>query len=420
LWILLGIVGGTVYGSQLEIPLIMASSLAFVGLVILPIWWLSRDRVRSRLAARSQVQIEIMTAASDPRDQDQAPEIAVRIAQTRPRHLFAHSNTWEQETAASWPNPARHVQGCRAAAQTLPEPLMAALTDLIERLRRRDLAIELRVERALQSIPWEAVLGFTTPATSVRQRTGQLRFWRAGPLEGPVEQRQGVRCLCDARWGLLAERAWRGLREPLHLDDDLTDVSDAAPARVLHIVGTPIDTGAGMHLKVGGTGQPDTGQRIDALGREEGLLLRPDKLPLDRYSLVVVQEEPVEGVTRLEAEREQTADVRAWAAELVEAGAQAVVLLPAQPAEVAELAIGRLARWLAARSTNWRGLIDAVADVRMAIADATTPSNGSGGRGLLGRRIDEARKQEWSETQLELALEVTVFAPTAGRRESGG
>jgi hypothetical protein len=136
-----------------------------------------------------------------------------------------------------------------------------------------------------------------------------------------------------------------------------------------------------------------------------------------------VQEEPVESVTRLEAEREQTADLRAWAAELVEAGAQAVILLPALPAEVAELAIDRLARprWPAAGSMSWQqALIAAAADMRMRIAGAETPPDGSGGRGLLSRRIDRDREQEWFETQLELALEVTLFAPTAGGRKSGG
>jgi hypothetical protein len=193
--------------------------------------------------------------------------------------------------------------------------------------------------------------------------------------------------------------------------NDVVGLEALNPARILHVIAAPVETAAGLRVRLAGASDGGGAkQSWESAVRGEGLLVQPDRLPFHRFDLVILQEEPLEGLTRLDAERERTADLRTCAAEVFMAGARAVVLLPALPAEIAESVVrllgdrlrlaGLQADWM-----RWQRLLEAVTDVRTRIASASPPKE----QGGPSRRHSEAGEQ-WVEMRLELALDLTLFA----------
>ena len=137
------------------------------------------------------------------------------------------------------------------------------------------------------------------------------------------------------------------------------------------------------------------------------------------------QEEPVERLRRLDVDRRQTADARAWAVDAFAAGARTVILVPAMPVQIATMVIEAIGR-----STPISGGIAARLPVMQAITrfrDADDHSLWTILRGVSRARERVMRFKpptlEDDNTDLrgglddaavtaalnELALEITVF-----------
>jgi hypothetical protein len=240
--------------------------------------------------------------------------------------------------------------------------------------------LALTVSQELAQMPWEA------PVLLAAGDVG-LACWRCAD---PATASLGAASPwppADAPRAMLAPATWAQLIEqrlgPIRpLDDQAAPADQPAVGGLLLIMGTPIESTAGLRLLVEDSGRRSVSSRT---------LVEPDALPFDRFGLVVVMCEPGESLVRVDAEREQTADLRSCGAELLNAGAAAVLCLPPMPADVAGRALGTLDdRLVRGGPRGWRQLAEAGAALRREIAAAgSSPEERAAAR--------------------ELALEVTVF-----------
>jgi hypothetical protein len=236
---------------------------------------------------------------------------------------------------------------------------------------------------------WEAMLALDPESKRRRHTREPVVFLRAAPRlpkdpsgvqawsEARVDLRAGVNLITT--FGLCW---WDGKRGAPKEQDDL---------RVLHLIGRVRRGAHGVLFTHFSGAQP----------------VRVSDLPLSRAAIVIVQEEPVGRLQRLDVDREQTADTREFAGELFAAGAHTVVLIPAMPLELAMSAIRVMsAEWDRSDApTLWR-LVSGVSAARRRIYRYKPASD------------------EWDRTQAgdpasainELAMEVTLFARHQGFR----
>lgn len=257
----------------------------------------------------------------------------------------------------------------------LPDTIRRALAE-----RRTPAGVALTVDQDLAAMPWEAPILLAAgdvgvacwrradPATS---SSGAASPWP--PASAPRAM------LAPATWAQLIEQRLGPIRA---LDDGVAPADQPASGGLLLIMGTPVESTAGLRLLAEDSGKRSVATRT---------LVEPDALPLDRFGLVVVMCEPSESLLRVDAEREQAGDLRSCAAELVSAGAAAVLCLPPMPAELAGKALGTLDHRFRRRGERgWRQLVAAASGIRREIAAAGA---------------DPAERA----ASTELALEVTVF-----------
>jgi hypothetical protein len=240
--------------------------------------------------------------------------------------------------------------------------------------------VELLVSQELAAMPWEAPL--LLAASDLR-----IACWRAAGLATASPGAASSWPPPDAARAMLAPATWAQLVEerlgPIRLlDESVSPEGAPEPGGLLLIMGSPVQTTAGSRLLVEDSGTRSSSSRT---------LVEPDALPYDRFGLVVVLCEPSESLVRVDAEREQASDLRSCAAELLTAGAAAVLCLPAMPAELAGGALGTLDQRLRQKGERGRRqLAAAAAAIRAEIAAAgASPEERAG--------------------VTELALEVTVF-----------
>lgn len=164
-------------------------------------------------------------------------------------------------------------------------------------------------------------------------------------------------------------------------------VSTTPPSswRVLHLIGRARRGASGVLFTPAGAEQP----------------VRISDLPLGRAAIVVVQEEPVSRIQRLDVDREQTSDTRQWAADVFAAGAQTVLLIPSLPYETAAEGIRAMGeKWGASKAPSLWTLVDGVAALRRRIYQHEPSAE------------EWTKDMSWSATEAlnELACEVTLFA----------
>ncbi len=242
---------------------------------------------------------------------------------------------------------------------------------------------------------------------SWRSRGNELQFYRSGEVRWNEEQRSStwhsklLQSACSRKWRLLAEQGWaylgkKGFRVSAAFRDGLIQPSTPGGHAILHVLGRALASTAGFQMEIAddeslsGTG----GRRF--LGVED--LRRSDSV------LVVVQGEPLTEVSeRGPSERESAALLRAFAAELFAAGAEAVLVLPSLHAPLAEKALQVIARKIAGRKPpSLHRLLDAVAATRKIIRNwqLVSPPLAAGAQDMESFRHD----------QLEAALDVCLFA----------
>ena len=192
----------------------------------------------------------------------------------------------------------RGLQAYRSAAKDLPHEIVKELTELQKRLMSRSLPVPLRVESSLTAVSWEALLMLALPPAKDKGWKETFQFWRAGePLstesevnvsrssEGP--RRVGV--LCNSIWSLLVEQGWKTLEQKIDMSDDVYKLQNQERMTVLHVIGTPVRTSAGLRIQISSTSLRSASKvTSEASVRGAGSLISADGLPLKFVSLVVI------------------------------------------------------------------------------------------------------------------------------------
>jgi hypothetical protein len=259
---------------------------------------------------------------------------------------------------------------------------------------------------------------------SVRKKKRILRSLRAA---GPVLAVTGPtwRQLVEQGWSILPEFTFAGEENPLE---------GVGKARLLHLMGRCTLTTAGLRLQVSGTGATVLSKMANDSSRRGLLLSSAEVYKSIHYGLVVVQGDPAppESV-RFDTERQETGNLRAFAAEIFSAGVPAVLLLPSLPPDLAASLLEMIAnefnlrsssRWntwerpqddplidlasrLRQRIAEWRPDTDSGEQTQAAFSQAETsvPSDASPGLGAT---------RELPAVMLEKALDLTLFLRDEG------
>ena len=258
--------------------------------------------------------------------------------------------------------------------------------------------VTLLIDRTIARYAWEAP--FTLVVASI---FGEPQFVR---LDDPLSiDSLGVRLwntlpvqvLCRSALASVVEQAWKGIGRPVtFLPFPSGSTSGGVAAGVKHIIGTATRTTAGSQFSI-------TRPGIGSDATNAGLDVR--SVGGDRPALFVVQEEPAERIRRLDVDREQTAEARAWAVDLFTSGQQTVILIPALPLALARAVLEGMARELrGSKAPTLYRLLGIVRGMRAAIR-SFSPEPSAGTPGLQGGMSGD----EWKASLKELSLEVTLF-----------
>jgi hypothetical protein len=225
----------------------------------------------------------------------------------------------------------------------------------------RMVTLEVRADDTSSSrLPWEQWLGssLSPPAAS-----GLLLYRRVGGRVWAPTRSAWANADAEYR-GWQYSHTWRNSSEVM------IETRESAPhppaLRLLHIVGTPVRTEAGWRLRVAVAGNA----RIESRGAESGeTLLRLDDFPTDRTALAVLQAEPVDGPPQTLAALRS--GLMGCAQDLIDGGANAVLLIPPLPDEAAVEVAETLWKMIARRRRRLSPsvLLRAQAQVKKTIAD---------------------------------------------------
>lgn len=200
------------------------------------------------------------------------------------------------------------------SALQLPDPLRP----------HRTVMLEIRPDtRSSSQLPWELWLGSSLSQAGAPS----LLMYRQVSGRAWVPRRSA--------WANAAPEYHGWLHNTTESISARTNSATEHPAyrpslRLLHIVGTPVPTKAGWRLRVAVAGNA----RSESRGAESGeALLRLDDFPTARTTLAILQADPVDGPPQmLDALRP---GLMGSAQELVDGGANAVLVIPPLPDKVA-------------------------------------------------------------------------------------
>lgn len=212
-----------------------------------------------------------------------------------------------------------------------------------------DAALEMVVfvDDSSAAAPWEAVLGantgsslatsmvFLRRATRVR-KIGTQPPWRA-PV-GVVTTDPSAMHRTRQDWGTKFQAYFASDAENYRTRD--------LNAGVLHFAGSPVDSQAGLVMRVGGYDKEDVGSSRS--------LIRAGDL-LSRYPgvrLCILQCPPSEGLKRLSSDRRLMAVFKRFAAQVFTSGVPMVIVVPVLPADMAHDLVDRFYKVLAATPRN--------------------------------------------------------------------
>jgi hypothetical protein len=352
-------------------------------------------------------------------------ELVELLARTRGRLI---GNCWWNRMAVPIQAPPAVLESAWEALFTLALPVPAAKGRLRRYLESGGRGLVLAVVLALAvgafASTWSkgplavgaSALGFLIVVLaflgSWRSRGNELHFFRGRALRRDDAQLREawqtklLRSECSRKWRLLAEQGWRPLAKRGFGAGETPSLSGAGPeaaggCAVLYAVGRTLGSEAGLQLEVADDESLlERGRGTAAGGRR---YLGADDLRRHEAALVVLQGEPLtEAVERGQSDRESAALLRAFAAELFAAGAEAILVLPSLHAPLAEKALQAIARRIARRRPpQLHRLLDAVAAVRQIIRDWPAPPRIAGSPDGL---------ESFRQDQLESSFDVCLFA----------
>jgi hypothetical protein len=405
-----GIIGGVGPGLSIVLYLVLLLLLVAAGFASPAL----RDRARAWSASRMDVRLKITPSQTGLRRADLHARESIHVSielQQGPRwelRLWPPPFVYRPEVqTTSRLSEASLLRPYAWSAQGLDQELGKDLGALKKLLRARSVPVRLHVDDALVPYPWEALLSLAVPAGVPGQWKEPLRYYRTGgpPLSGPRGWPGDVRVVSSETWADLFEPAWQAAKPGAAIRPGLDGLQEMGPVRVLHLVGRPIQTQAGLLLQVGTGGLEKTSSvQQEPVGRG-GLLVAAEDLPREHAWLVVVQGIPVDGMARGEADREDAAYLRAIAADMLRVGSQAVVVLPAMPPALVRKVLARLGRGLRGKHPpSLRQMLEVVTGVRAEIMDWRYDAYNSGTQTGQERSSDVV-----NAVLAELALDVCLY-----------
>jgi len=170
-----------------------------------------------------------------------------------------------------------------------------------------------------------------------------------------------------------------GYRGPANLAPRPGTWSPNTPGRraVLHLIGTPVSTAGGWRLRIPAAASSTLGYRQRSRSLHVGEeLVGTDDLAVDSTALVVLQAEPVDGPPQ--SLGEQYEGVCALAADIRDAGAGAVLVVPPLPDDLARRVVdrARVAMTQRRHRTHPVNVLDLAQSVKDDIARAEPPTGG--------------------------------------------
>lgn len=313
--------------------------------------------IRTYFVSLSEITLMVDLASNEPRRPSLEQSIDVVMTLQRrtpvPWPFRWPPYTWREVNPVEVKSAIAGLAPYRQAAEEMPEHLSNELQRLLELLRSRFAVVELRVDQPLGWVCWEGILSLvlkdiTTP------RDVPFRFRRTVP---------GARTRQPIRWDAIshvlslignltqeemARQGWERLipdkrfsYDSVYAEEILFGRPVEVTPHVLHLVGTPVETASGVRLEV--SEGRDYAQKPSSVSRGE--LLRAEELAkqFPELALCVLQATPIETEERTDADREQAAYLRLFAAELFVLGVPAVVTIPPLPPSVAAAVLGHLA-----------------------------------------------------------------------------
>jgi hypothetical protein len=342
---------------------------------------------------------------------------------------------WEPMVQFEATGTAPAMQSYAAMASNVPADLVKEFADLMPKLRRLSLQVALEIAPDLSELPWEALLAAALDQAP-SEKLGKspplitaLQPWRCGdPLPGVQRAAtDAVAELTEVRvvtrdWRQIADAGWKEIGLPVSID--IVGRDQPERGHLLHLIGSIVESSAGRHLRMDSTVSDRTVERL--------------RLTSDGFkapSLVIVQGDPVDSMwradetplARLDTERERTAALRAYAADLFAAGAWAVIVLPGLPPDLSKKLIAIIAEELrkgAIRRPRSKVSDSEPGDVAPEKSADDDPARSSAetvlviSRDKLLRAVTSVRQTidgwpvpDWAkEARSELAFDVCVFA----------
>lgn len=409
---------------------------ALIGLIVVPVVFyliFLNGVIASLLASRSLVKASIRPRAN----REDIEQTVHNFAHVIEAHVEIERREWTLGVA--WPflklgNPrtisARaFTPGLRPhteAAKDIPEALTFGLMGLRRALAVHLAPIALEVDPNLAQCAWEAALALATPLLPWKgppllkylRVAEPLGFYRHGdPLPGSAESEfswtGGAHLLVGERWQSVV-REWSpltGLMISHSVGEFLESIRDTTGGKVLHLIAQPVYSASdGYRLQLQGTDQKSASVSDRALsGFSDVAYLSRSRLPLDRFALVIVQDEPAEEpFPRTDSDRERAARLRAYSAEVFNAGARCVLMIPSLNPDDAEQVIETIARRIQnmRRPPDARMLLQLADQIRAVIREK-----------VVHDARDSVLRQSLAENgravmlpRYEAALDVTVFA----------
>jgi hypothetical protein len=363
----------------------VAGSLGVAGVI----WLLSR--VARRMLARVIFQARRPRVLIQRTTQEQA---IVRFTSDPPHGIFRYTSRFymalDSFDLASFPRPG-YGSYAEFASSFPPQRFLWRISRALPGTR---FPMALICDHVLAQYPWEAPLNIAARGNDC------FEFVRSSDLVPPPTgladwASAGVYVVCRSTFGEMLDRAWqkieRGASSRVEMNLSGTFVPPGRRSlRVTHLVGASVGTASGPVFTI----TPRRSNQFSPV-KVEGFAGGP--------AIVIVQEEPVERILRLDTDREQTAQTREWAADLFRSGVHTVILVPALPLELARKVVETIAKGLRDdKPPDLFELLRVVTRCRNIIKSAKQESRWQESRSLSDAEIRAALR--------ELSLEVTFFS----------
>jgi hypothetical protein len=337
--------------------------------------------------------------------------------------------------------PTPGIRSYKEAAQDVPADIEARLRHLRFTLWNQKLPIALELSPDMETFPWEAVLSIASGRFGIEGLGEPFQFWRTARktfFSGIMGDKDSVQTFapvyirdlkkridlgagrvfarCGKRnWSLIQE-GWEFMADRLAVDVDggLIVRDDWENPDIIHVVGAPLQTGAGIRIQTSDGGYGETKLVQKKTYSRQGELIAPEMLPMLKSPVVILQAAPSEFVPyRTDTERETMGYLRQFASEVFALGAGAIVLLPPLPLKLSIRIMRKIADVFSSRQKfKRRRLVDLISELKTMIlrfqdvpdekiTDKVPLLEGAGPR--------EDLEQAYQELKTELANDVILY-----------